>query len=109
MTLGGAGCCVYEQDAIHVIPGFPVTVCDTVGSGDAFAAGFLHGYHRGWPIADTARFANALGALVASRAGATPDWSMQEFLKLLENEPSGRGLGNLHDSGYPVPWAWEQQ
>ena len=109
VTLGGAGCCVYEQDAIHVIPGFPVTVCDTVGSGDAFAAGFLHGYHRGWPIADTARFANALGALVASRAGATPDWSMQEFLKLLENEPSGRGLGNLHDSGYPVPWAWEQQ
>ena len=109
VTLGGAGCCVYEQEAIHVIPGFPVTVCDTVGSGDAFAAGFLYGYHRGWPIADTARFANALGALVASRAGATPDWSIQECLELLENESRGRRLGNLHDSGHPVPWAWEQR
>src|SRR5438270_1426842 len=56
VTLGAAGCCVYEREAVHVVPGFPVTVCDTVGSGDAFAAGFLHGYHRDWPIADTARF-----------------------------------------------------
>jgi fructokinase len=108
VTLGGAGCCVYEQGAIQVIPGFPVTVCDTVGSGDAFAAGFLHGYHRGWPIADTARFANALGALVASRAGATPDWSMQDCLKLLKNALLGQGPGNQHNSGYPLPWAWEQ-
>ncbi len=109
VTLGASGCCVYERGAIHVIPAFPVTVCDTVGSGDAFAAGFLHGYHRGWPIADTARFANALGALVASRAGATPDWSMQECLKLLDNESPGRTFGNPRDSGYPLPSAWEQQ
>jgi fructokinase len=64
-----------------------VTLCDTVGSGDAFAAGFLHGYHRMWPILDTARFANALGALVAGRAGATPDWSIQDCFKLLETTP----------------------
>jgi fructokinase len=87
VTLGAAGCLVYDRNAIHLIPGFPVTLCDTVGSGDAFAAGFLHGYHRGWPILETARFANALGALVASRAGATPDWSIDEVFKLLEAEP----------------------
>jgi sugar/nucleoside kinase (ribokinase family) len=28
----------------------------------------------------TARFANALGALVASRAGATPPWTINEVL-----------------------------
>jgi fructokinase len=87
VTLGAAGCFILDQDAIYVIPGFPVTLCDTVGSGDAFAAGFLHGYHRMWPILDTARFANALGALVAGRAGATPDWSIQDCFKLLETTP----------------------
>ena len=95
VTLGAAGCFVYDRGAIHVVPGFSVTLCDTVGSGDAFAAGFLHGYHRGWPIPDTARFANALGALVASRAGATPDWSIQECLELLETHEAAR-LGDLN-------------
>lgn len=109
VTLGASGCGVYEREAIHVVPGFPVTVCDTVGSGDAFAAGFLHGHHRGWPIATTARFANALGALVASRAGATPDWSMQECFELLDNQCPGWNVGNLRDFGYPVPRALEQQ
>lgn len=107
MTLGPAGCCVYDQGAIHIIPGFSVKVCDTVGSGDAFAAGFLHGYHRGWPIVDTARFANALGALVASRAGATPDWSIQEIIAMLEAvSPASH---DENSSGGPSPWDRKQQ
>ncbi len=36
-------------------------------------------------IAQNASFANALGALVASRAGATPDWSADECLRLKSN------------------------
>ena len=83
VTLGPEGCCVFAGDAIHMVPGFSVDVCDTVGSGDAFAAAFLHGYHLGGPIADIARFANALGALVASRAGATPAWSIDECFALM--------------------------
>lgn len=82
VTLGSAGCFVFDREAVHRIPGFPVKVCDTVGSGDAFAAAFLHGYHRSWPINDTARFANALGALVTSRSGATPDWTVEECFAL---------------------------
>jgi fructokinase len=78
VTLGGAGCCVYENQSAVMVPGFPVAVEDTVGAGDAFAAAFLHGYHRGWPTLLTARFANALGSIVASRAGATPAWSVEE-------------------------------
>lgn len=78
VTLGALGCLIYEQGVAHRLPGYTVTVCDTVGSGDAFAAAFLHGYNLGWPVLETARFANALGALVASRAGATPEWTMDE-------------------------------
>jgi len=51
---------------------------DTVGAGDAFAAGFLYGYHRGWPTGKTARFANAIGANVASHACATPPLTLVE-------------------------------
>jgi fructokinase len=82
VTLGGAGCYVYEKGSVHRAPGNSVAVCDTVGSGDAFAAGFLHGYHLGLPMQKIASLANALGALVASRAGATPPWSIEECLTM---------------------------
>lgn len=87
ITLGAAGCLVYDKGCIHESPGFSVTVEDTVGAGDAFAAAFLHGYHRKWPISRTARFANALGSKVASRPGAIPDWSLDECLALIEPSP----------------------
>jgi fructokinase len=59
--------------------GYPVKVADTVGAGDAFAAAFLHGLASGWNAAKTGDFANRLGALVASRAGAVPEWSPGEL------------------------------
>ena len=82
VTLGSEGCFVFENGTAQTIPGYPATVRDTVGAGDAFAAAFLHGYHRRWPIRQSARFANALGSIVASRAGATPSWSLEECLQL---------------------------
>jgi fructokinase len=50
-----------------------------VGAGDAFAAAFLHGIDQGWSAARTGDFANRLGALVVSRAGAVPEWSLEEL------------------------------
>ncbi len=82
VTLGPAGSFVYEDGEANVVSGYPIMVDDTVGAGDAFAAAFLHGYSQGWPILQTARFANAAGAIVASRPGATPVWSLEECLNL---------------------------
>lgn len=82
VTLGAAGCLIYENGWTHTVPGYPATVRDTVGAGDAFAAAFLHGYHHEWPVLRTARFANALGSIVASRAGATPAWTLRECMEL---------------------------
>jgi fructokinase len=82
VTLGGKGCAIYTGDQLSQFSGFPVDVVDTVGAGDAFAASYLHGCNLGWPVAQTASFANAMGALVASRAGANPDWSFEECLQL---------------------------
>lgn len=45
------------------IPGFPVRVVDTTGAGDSFDAGFLYAVlERQLPLAEAARFANAVGA-----------------------------------------------
>jgi len=78
VTFGERGCAVFQHGAYCEVPGFKVQVADTVGAGDAFAAAFLHGTELGWDAPLTGRFANAVGALVASRAGATPDWHMDE-------------------------------
>jgi fructokinase len=83
VTLGKDGCAIYQNGELHRFAGHKVSVVDTVGSGDAFAAAFLHGFHQGWPLQRVAQFANALGALVAGRAGATPEWSMEECLATL--------------------------
>jgi len=82
ITLGAAGCLIYMNGNVSLVPGFPVQVEDTVGAGDAFAAAFLHGYHLRWPALQIGRFANAVGSLVASRAGATPEWSVEECCAL---------------------------
>jgi fructokinase len=84
VTLGPEGCMIYDKGSTYRVAGYAVEVCDTVGSGDAFAAAFLHGYDRGWPVSQTADFANALGALVASRAGATPDWTINEVVAMTQ-------------------------
>lgn len=79
ITLGERGCAVWSGGVLQIFPGIATKVIDTVGAGDAFSAAFLHGFNRRWPMEKAAAFANALGALVASRAGATPAWKIEEL------------------------------
>jgi len=78
VTLGEKGCAVLANDDFVEVPGYSVRVRDTVGAGDAFAAAFLHGLSLGWPAAEIADFSNRVGALVASRPGAVPAWTLEE-------------------------------
>jgi fructokinase len=57
-----------------------VQVEDTIGSGDAFLATFVSGYLTGLKLPEILRHACAMGALVATRKGATPlvDWKVVE-------------------------------
>lgn len=59
-------------------------VVDTVGAGDAFAAGLLYGLDLGWLPQRIASFANALGAMIASRRGATPEWTIEECYAMID-------------------------
>jgi fructokinase len=79
VTAGERGSEIRIGDDRAQCPGYAVKVADAVGAGDAFAAAFLHGIVQGWSAARTGDFANRLGALVASRAGAVPEWSLAEL------------------------------
>ena len=83
VTLGEKGCAAFGDGEWVEAPGYPVQVSDTVGSGDAFAAAFVHGLSMGWPLAQAADLANRVGALVASRPGAVPPWTIEECQALI--------------------------
>ena len=82
VTLGSRGCAVFADGRHHEEPGCRIEVADTVGAGDAFAAALLHGLAAKWDVAEIARFANRVGALVASKPGAIPDWTPAEAAAL---------------------------
>nr|WP_179646393.1 5-dehydro-2-deoxygluconokinase [Spinactinospora alkalitolerans] len=49
------------------VPPVPVEVVNGLGAGDAFGGALCHGLLSGWDTERTMRFANAAGAIVASR------------------------------------------
>jgi 5-dehydro-2-deoxygluconokinase len=50
-----------------VVPPHPVEVVNGLGAGDGFGGAVCHGLLAGWSLERTLRFANAAGAIVASR------------------------------------------
>jgi 5-dehydro-2-deoxygluconokinase len=69
---GEHGCRIHQRgSAVEDVPGFPVTVQNILGAGDAFGAGFLYGYVKGWDLRKAARLGNACGAIVVSRHGCS--------------------------------------
>jgi sugar/nucleoside kinase (ribokinase family) len=73
MKTGAEGCIVSGRGLLESVPGVHVTVVDTTGAGDAFAAGFLFGTLQGESPVDCARLANAVAARVVAAEGCTYD------------------------------------
>jgi 5-dehydro-2-deoxygluconokinase len=57
------------EASVVVVPPVPVEVVNGLGAGDAFGGALCHGLLSGWPLRRTLAFANAAGAIVASRLG----------------------------------------
>jgi fructokinase len=83
VTLGSMGCMGYVEGHFYYQEGRPVRVADTIGSGDAFLAGFLTSQIKGCTPAYSLAYANALGALVASKPGGCPDYHPQEITDMI--------------------------
>ncbi|MFJ3433567.1 5-dehydro-2-deoxygluconokinase [Streptomyces cyaneofuscatus] len=58
---------VHRDGSTADVPPLPVEVVNGLGAGDAFGGALCHGLLAGWDIARIMRYANAAGAIVASR------------------------------------------
>jgi 5-dehydro-2-deoxygluconokinase len=64
---GPRGVLAVDAGGAVEVPPVPVEVVNGLGAGDAFGGALCHGLLAGWPAARMMRFANAAGAIVASR------------------------------------------
>lgn len=78
VTRGPNGALVFSDNVFYEHPGFTVKVADTVGSGDAFLAGFVTKWITGSSIADALHYAVQLGALIATKKGGCPAYQLAE-------------------------------
>ncbi len=72
-------------------PGYCVNVVDTLGSGDAFTAGFVHEVLHGAAARQACRFGNVLGAIVATQVGGTEPVA-SEMIARFEHDSTERNV-----------------
>src|SRR5262249_49358374 len=85
VKLGADGVLVGTPEERTIVPPVPVEVVSGLGAGDAFGGALCFGLHSGLSPVEMVEFANAAGALVASRllcADAMP--TEPEVRELLE-------------------------
>jgi sugar/nucleoside kinase (ribokinase family) len=74
LTRSEKGSVVVSGSEIHVIDAEKgVTVVDTTGAGDAYAAGFLYAYTHGHDLARCGRLGSLMAAEIISHYGARPE------------------------------------
>ncbi len=73
--------------SLRLPPGF---IVGATGAGDAFAAGYLHALHEGWPTADGLRL--AVCAAAACLTDSTPSGGLRPVAECLK-------LGELYETG----------
>jgi sugar/nucleoside kinase (ribokinase family) len=78
VTRSAIGSLIAAGDETIEVKPFPVPhVLDTTGAGDQYAAGFLHGYARGRPLAVCGAFASMAAAEVISHMGPRPETNLR--------------------------------
>lgn len=72
ITRGSKGSAIFHKNKYTVHNGFNINTKDTVGAGDAFLAALIYGINNEKENEEILEFANAVGAYVATKNGATP-------------------------------------
>ena len=73
VKLGAEGVLGATAEQTVTVAPLEVEVVNGLGAGDGFGGALCHGLLAGWPLERTLRFANAAGALVATRLGCADD------------------------------------
>lgn len=93
-TRGAQGAFVIREDEYAEHPGFTVEVADTIGSGDAFLAGYLSKIADNGSLQEAVAFASAMGAFVASHSGACPVYHINEVEDRIRNWNANVGINS---------------
>jgi len=87
VTLGEKGVFAASGNGEQVyLPGYKVELADSLGSGDAFTAGFVHQTLLGQSLAAACEFGNVMGAIVATQTGATAGIKQQDIDRFLNED-----------------------
>jgi 5-dehydro-2-deoxygluconokinase len=82
---GPEGVFARTKEGVAEVPPIEVEIVNGLGAGDAFGGALCHGLLLGWEPERTLRFANAAGAIVASRLACADDMpTRREVEELLE-------------------------
>lgn len=84
LTKGSKGARYFVGDQNYSFSAVPITVADTVGSGDAFLSGFISKRIQNENPREILKQGIALGAFITSKSGACPDYEYSEFEKFKE-------------------------
>jgi fructokinase len=79
LTMGAKGAAYFDGGQVLSVPAKPVEVRDTIGAGDAFMARFIHGLLQKEPVGQTLEMAADLGAFIASKDGAQPEYDARPY------------------------------
>ncbi|MDQ0594421.1 fructokinase [Chryseobacterium ginsenosidimutans] len=79
LTKGSKGAKYFVGDQNYTFEAIPITVADTVGSGDAFLSGFISKRINKENPEEIIKQAISLGAFITSKLGACPDYEYSEF------------------------------
>ena len=77
ITKGAMGSKIFAKGMYENVLPFKTTVVDTAGAGDAFNAGFIAGYLRGFNLIDSVKIGNAAASFVVEKWGCQtniPAW-----------------------------------
>ena len=87
LTRGSSGSIIVNHQDIYRCLGFPVSVRDTVGAGDAFTAVLIIGMLYGLPFEKINQLACKVGSYVCSQAGAVPTLPTHLISELNQSVP----------------------
>jgi sugar/nucleoside kinase (ribokinase family) len=67
VKLGSKGSFICTEEFQKQIQAIKVKAIDTVGAGDVFNAGFIHGYLQDWPLDACLQFGNSLSSIYVTK------------------------------------------
>jgi fructokinase len=85
VTKGGDGAILYYNYVFYDNSGYKIDIVDTVGAGDSFLASLTDKLLKGISPQKAINFACAMGAIVASKAGANPIISDHEIAEIMNS------------------------